>query len=62
MLNEVVAEAVRIEFEEKTGKLFIVFEVKNEKFKQDIIKNWTNDIEFKIIDKLLVTEENSNNK
>ena len=33
MLKEVVAEAVRIEVEEKTGKVFIVFEVKNEKMK-----------------------------
>lgn len=56
MLKETVAEAVRIEYEENTGKLFIVFEVKNEKFKQDIKKNWTQDIEYKLIDKLLVKE------
>ncbi|HVY53447.1 MAG TPA: hypothetical protein VHA13_02895 [Gammaproteobacteria bacterium] len=54
MLDEVVAEAVRIEFEEQTGKLFIVFEVKNEKYKQDIKKNWTKDIEYRIIDRSLV--------
>jgi hypothetical protein len=57
MSNEVVAEAVRIEFEEKTGKLFIVFEVKNEKFKQDIKKNWTKDIEYRLVDKNLVENE-----
>lgn len=57
MLKETVAEAVRIEFEESTGKLFIVFEVKNEKFKQDIKKNWTQDIEYKLINKLLVKED-----
>lgn len=56
MLKEVVAEAVRIEYEENTGKLFIVFEVKNEKFKQDIKKNWTQDIEYKLVDKTLVKE------
>jgi hypothetical protein len=56
MLKETVAEAVRIEYEESTGKLFIVFEVKNEKFKQDIKKNWTQDIEYKLIDRLLVKE------
>ena len=56
MLNEVVAEAVRIEFEEKTGKLFIVFEVKNEKFKQDIKKNWTKDMEYRLVDKSLVSD------
>jgi hypothetical protein len=57
MLKETVAEAVRIEYEENTGRLFIVFEVKNEKFKQDIKKNWTQDIEYKLIDKTLVKDE-----
>ena len=51
-----IAEAVRIEYEEKTGKLFIVFEVTDEKFKQDIKKNWTQDIEYRLIDKMLVKE------
>lgn len=58
MRDAVVAEAVRIEFEEKTGKLFIVFEVKDEKYKQDIKKNWTKDIEYRLVDKSLVREEN----
>jgi hypothetical protein len=58
MLKEVIAEACRIEYEEKTGKLFIVFEVTNEKHKQDIKKNWTNsDIEYRLIDKSLVQDE-----
>lgn len=54
MQDKVVAEAVRLEYEEKTGKLFIVFEVKDEKYKQDIKKNWTKDIEYRLIDKSLV--------
>ncbi len=57
MQDQIVAEAVRIEYEEKTGKLFIVFEVKNEKYKQDIKKNWTKDIEYKLVDRNLVIEE-----
>lgn len=57
MLDKVVAEAVRIEYEEKTGKLFIVFEVKDEKYKQDIKKNWTKDIEYRLVDKSLVENE-----
>ena len=57
MQDNVVAEAGRIEYEEQTGKLYIVFEVKNEKYKQDIKKNWMNDIEFRLIDKLLVKDE-----
>lgn len=58
MQNKVVAEAVRLEYEEKTGKLYIVFEVKDEKYKQDIKKNWTKDIEYRLVDKMLVEEDN----
>jgi hypothetical protein len=54
--EEIIAEASRIEFEEKTNKLFIVFEIKNEKYKQYIKQNWTDDIEFRLIDKLLIKE------
>lgn len=57
MQQQVVAEAVRIEYEEATGKLFIVFEVKDEKYKQDIKKNWTKDIEYKLVDRCLVKED-----
>jgi hypothetical protein len=52
----IIAEAVRIEFEEKTGKLYIVFEVIDEKYKRDIKTNWTADIEFRLVDKLLIKE------
>lgn len=57
MQDKIVAEAVRIEYEEKTGKLYIVFEVKDEKYKQDIKSNWTKDIEYKLVDKFLVQGE-----
>lgn len=51
---EAVAEAVRIDYENDTGRMFIVFEVKNGKYKQFIKKNWTEDILFRVIDKKLV--------
>lgn len=57
MQDKIVAEAVRIEHEEKTGRLYIVFEVKDEKYKQDIKKNWMKDIEYRLVDKFLVKEE-----
>jgi hypothetical protein len=56
--EKVVGEAIRVEFEEKTGKLFLVFEIIDEKYKQDIKKNWTQDIEFRLVDKLLIKENN----
>ena len=53
----VVAEAVRIEYTENDDKLFIVFEVKDPHYKQHIKKSWATDIEFRLVDKLLVKEE-----
>jgi hypothetical protein len=55
--QEILAEAVRIEHEEKSGRLFIVFEVRSEKFKQIIKTKWTDDLEFRLIDKMLVEGE-----
>lgn len=55
--EQVIGEAIRIEYEEKTGKLFIVFEIKDENHRQDIRKNWVKDIEFKLIDRFLVRED-----
>lgn len=56
MLKEIIGEAIRVEFEEKTGKICLVFEITNEKYKQDIKRDWTKDIEFRIIDRSLVLE------
>lgn len=51
---EEVAEAIRVEHEEGSDRLFIVFEVTNTKYKQFIKKNWSEDILFRVIDKKLV--------
>ncbi len=55
--QKIIAEAVRIEFEQNSGNLFIVFKITDEKYKQDIKTNWTKDIEYKLIDKFLVKED-----
>ena len=52
--EEVVGEACRIELDETTGKLFLTFEITSEKYKKDLKTKWTNDIKFKIINKLLI--------
>lgn len=56
--EKIIAEAIRIEYIEKDGRLFLVFEIKDEKYKQDLKKNWTKDIEFRLVDKLLVESNN----
>lgn len=54
--EKTIAEAVRIEFEQKTGELFIVFKVVDGKFKEDVKNNWTKDIEYRLIDRYLVSK------
>lgn len=57
MEKEVLAEVVRLEYDEKADKLYMVFEVKNQLFKQKIKREWTEDLEFKLIDKQLVEND-----
>jgi hypothetical protein len=52
--EEVVGEAVRIEYQEQDGKLFLVFEITNEKYKQTVKKDWIKDIEFRLVERSLV--------
>lgn len=54
---KVVARAVRTEIESKSDKFFLVFEIIDEEFKSKIKKDWNDDIELRIIDKTLVTEQ-----
>jgi hypothetical protein len=55
--EKVVAEAIRVEFNEINGNLYLVFEIKDEELKQKIKKDWTQDIEFKLIGTKLVQKE-----
>lgn len=55
--EQIVGEAIRIEFDENSGKLYIVFEISNEKQKQNIMKTWADDIEYKLIGKFLIKNE-----
>jgi hypothetical protein len=49
--EQLLAEAVRIEYNENTGELFLVFKVVDEKFKQLVKQDWAKDIELKLINK-----------
>ncbi len=55
--EKIIGVASRIELEEKSGKLFLVFEITDEKQKQEIKKTWVDDIEYRIVDKNLVLNE-----
>jgi hypothetical protein len=55
--QQIIGTAVRIEVEESTGRLFLVFEIKDEKHKKDIKSNWTDDLEYRLIERNLVKNE-----
>lgn len=52
-LEKTVAKAVRIELNETTDELFIVFEVVDEQFKKKIKDNWMRDVPLHLIGKHL---------
>lgn len=54
---ETVAKAVRVEIDEDTDDVYLVFKITDLKLRQDIRKNWLQDIEFKIIGKELIVKE-----
>ncbi len=56
-LYKTVAEAVRIEYEEKSGAVYLVFEITDEDFKKRIKKDWTSDIELQLDNKKLILKE-----
>lgn len=55
--EKILAEAVRVEFDEKEDRLFIVFEVRDPLFKKEVKSNWTDNIEYKLINKNLILKD-----
>jgi hypothetical protein len=54
--EKIIAEAIRVEVDEYSGDMFLVFKVKDQKLKQQIISTWTDDIEYRLINKKLVKD------
>lgn len=48
-----VAIAVRLEHEEDTDTVYLVFKITDDKFKARIKKDWTQDIDLKLVNKRL---------
>lgn len=55
--NYTVAKAVRMEHNPNSDAVYIVFEITDEEFKNRIKKDWSQDIELKLIGKTLVEEK-----
>ncbi len=56
-LNHTVAKAVRVEYDSKSDSIFLVFEVTDERLKQQVKKDWMQDIELVLIGRNLVKEK-----
>lgn len=54
--EKVIAEAVRVERDDVTKKVYIVFEVVDDHYKNNITTEWLKDTEYKVIGKKLVKE------
>ena len=52
--EKIIGTAIRIEYEDHTGRLFVVFEITDPQYKNSIKADWTDDLEFKIVDRYLM--------
>ena len=57
MTNKILATAVRVETDLRSDRLFLVFEVIDPEFKRQVKKDWTQDLELKIINRELFKHE-----
>lgn len=48
---QVVASAVRVEVDNTTDDIYLVFKIVNEQFKQKIRGNWQDDVELLLVEK-----------
>lgn len=56
-IDYTVATVVRMEHNESTDELFLVFQIVDEGFKKRIKKNWMEDVPVKLIGKNLVIKD-----
>lgn len=55
--EHIIGEAVRVEYTESNGDIFLVFKITDPNYKKIIKTKWNSSVEFKIIDKNLVLEK-----
>lgn len=57
MPQTIIAKAVAVEHNIDSDKLFVVFEIVDESFKQRVKKDWTQDLEVKLMGRNLIEEK-----
>lgn len=55
-LNHTIAKAVRVEHDTYTDKIYLVFEIVDDGFRQRVKKNWIQDIDVKLVGRDLVED------
>jgi hypothetical protein len=53
-LNHTIASLIRIEYDDSSGELFLVFQVTDEDFKRRVKEDWMQDIDLKLLNKKLI--------
>lgn len=56
-MKHVIAKAVRVEMDSRTKAIYLVFEVTDERFRQIIKQDWTQDLEVEILNRDLIMSE-----
>lgn len=56
-MNQTLAKAVRVEYDADTDSVFLVFEIVDERFKQEVKKDWTKDVDVKVVGRNLVRDD-----
>jgi len=55
-LNNTIAKVTRIEHNSDTDKIYLVFEIVDERFKQRVKKDWMQDVDVKLVGRDLVED------
>lgn len=55
--QKMVGRAIRTELDDKTNTLYLVFEIVDDEFKKQILHDWAQDVDLKVINKKLVKKE-----
>lgn len=58
-MKEIVATAVRMEYDKNNNEVYIVFRIIDEKFKQKVRDSWEDEIELKLINNVDLIEEDN---
>lgn len=56
-LNHTVAKVIRVEHNPNTDKIYLVFEIVDESFRQRVKRDWMQDIDVKLVGRNLVEDK-----